>query len=878
MRHRAITEGSCILVLLCTLFCLSTPSSSGEEQPLLKILGASDTEGLKISTTSSVFKRSFFVESMNKAAVKDLRISVTPFVGPDSQLLETSWTVDGKPGSTTVQPVSGLGSAKLEINASLAKEGVYTGYISLIYEGKRVSVPIVVTRTKQVSEEQPILKIRGASDTEGLKISTTSSVFKRPFFVDSMNKATVTDLRISVEEFTGPDSQRVETNWTVDGKPGSTTVQPLSGLGSARFDISASLTKEGVYTGSISLIYDDKRVSVPIVVTRSRQGPTIKILELTTVRSTSPWYAQPDLWMTVEETGGLNLILGAPQLTALVLKEGDKAKIQAQYDGVSIFTDKWEPVDQSLTIGPNQTKRLRMRISNLGGTGEFAGTVRVGAADFVPVEQGFTIFVKKSWGVAALFIFLGVLGSYLVTQYCKKDRPQILLARRVLQISGAVEKTEARFKDLTNAEKGVLDSFRSWLEDLYSEVDAGTAKEPAIEAVLVEIDGKLSIFPLWVNSRRRMDAVQPPEIVVALRPKLDEVESKLSEKGTSAEGVGKLRNALVELAASITGKVRDDLLARIKQLEDEVKKTIGGSSGAPADRLESEVLDEIEAAEQKAKSTDLVEAVSLFDKARRVYASLLAAELASKVASDPRPEEIPEGEWAGVVQGVTNSTDEARRATDPERAIDAYQTAYSVYLRPLVEALHKRAVEGIPIVEGIGAIPADKREGFKKDLRELDRLLDGAKQKLRLMHVSDAAKDYDEARKKMDGIVNGVKTIAPGTKMSQAREDKVTEAHPAVVIPVRAGELRTEQAAERAARIKNQISDLLAKMKRHDKIFALGILIISVLLGLKLLWVDDPTWGGAKAYLTAVLWGLGLHQVSGAAFDGLAGLIEKWSK
>jgi hypothetical protein len=84
--------------------------------------------------------------------------------------------------------------------------------------------------------------------------------------------------------------------------------------------------------------------------------------------------------------------------------------------------------------------------------------------------------------------------------------------------------------------------------------------------------------------------------------------------------------------------------------------------------------------------------------------------------------------------------------------------------------------------------------------------------------------------------------------------------------------------AERNIRIDDAIGKLTSRVKWLDFIFMIIVLCISVLLGLKLLWVDDPTWGGAKAYLAALLWGLGLYQVSGAAFEGAAGLIEKWSK
>ena len=144
-----------------------------------------------------------------------------------------------------------------------------------------------------VPEEQPVLKIRGATDAEGLKVTTTSPDFTWTFYVESMNRLPVDDLGISVADFVGPDSQLAKAEWKVDGKP-PTPVLRVPGLGSLKLDVSARLVREGPYTGSISLIYHGKRWPVPIVVTRARAAPTIKIDELPDVRAASLWDADPD--------------------------------------------------------------------------------------------------------------------------------------------------------------------------------------------------------------------------------------------------------------------------------------------------------------------------------------------------------------------------------------------------------------------------------------------------------------------------------------------------------------------------------------------------------------------------------------------------------
>jgi hypothetical protein len=44
------------------------------------------------------------------------------------------------------------------------------------------------------------------------------------------------------------------------------------------------------------------------------------------------------------------------------------------------------------------------------------------------------------------------------------------------------------------------------------------------------------------------------------------------------------------------------------------------------------------------------------------------------------------------------------------------------------------------------------------------------------------------------------------------------------------------------------------------------------------LWISSETWGGLDAWIVAVLWGFGLHQLGNGPFEGLLGLREKLSK
>ena len=69
-----------------------------------------------------------------------------------------------------------------------------------------------------------------------------------------------------------------------------------------------------------------------------------------------------------------------------------------------------------------------------------------------------------------------------------------------------------------------------------------------------------------------------------------------------------------------------------------------------------------------------------------------------------------------------------------------------------------------------------------------------------------------------------------------------------------------------------RLSDII---ERYDALLNIGLLIIATVLGMSLLWYNDPVWGGWSSYSTAFLWGLGLHQVGGAGFEGVPAITKK---
>jgi hypothetical protein len=72
--------------------------------------------------------------------------------------------------------------------------------------------------------------------------------------------------------------------------------------------------------------------------------------------------------------------------------------------------------------------------------------------------------------------------------------------------------------------------------------------------------------------------------------------------------------------------------------------------------------------------------------------------------------------------------------------------------------------------------------------------------------------------------------------------------------------------------------ELSKRIAANDTLVLVVLMVVAVLLGLTLLWARGEAWGGFEDYLTAFLWGFGLHQVGNKPFEGLLGLRDAMIK
>ena len=721
------------------------------------------------------------------------------------------------------------------------------------------------------------LKIVGAT-AEGIKLNRSSGNFSYTFSIEAPTDAPVTGLQITVAPFVGPNGAQVETKCSVNQKPCASAPVDIPVSKAVEVEIAATLPLEGAYTTAITLTYGGRpRESTLLAVTRTRADLPVEVLGIEMARSDSILpMSPPSVWLTLSGTPGVESSeLRVPTIVALSLTGPENTKYQANFDSITVTGEDGKPVTE-VKLKSGETRRYELTINGLNTVGQYSGTLRVEGHDAKPIDKPISILVKSSALFAAFLIGLGVAAGHLIRRYGARDRPRLLQQRRLLVLVAETETLEREAGQLNEDEKGVLTVIRRRFDELYEDIDVGVVDDA--DAAVKLIDEKLTMFPAWVNARRRADAVRPPELAEPFRVKLNKVRDVLRDKEPEEAALTEAKTILEKLPDEITKAVKDDLAERLKQFRDEVEKfREAAKSASTLDAVRERVEPEIERAEQSVAAGRLDSARAAFNKARLEYSRLLAEDLGDNIESTPAPLGFDETKWGTLKTDIRARLNEVSRATDPDKAIAAYQSAYTHYLRALAAALGGEVDKRVKLFQASADKLTDEEKGkYAAALSAVVKRLDAVSRHLAAGALREAADEYKQAKDALQTIV--VELKGKGMSMGQAAEAKTAaEARAAGAVPSAAGELPSLTTPEREPHARPTVRELSRRLVRYDRFVTLALLVVAVALGLSLLWVKDPTWGGWEDALTAVLWGLGLHQVAGGAFEGLMGLRDKLS-
>lgn len=779
-----------------------------------------------------------------RAGSKTLRIESSLLVGPGGKLQPLLIRKGGTDfsGDLNLDP---RGQAQLQLAAHLPDQGDYTAELQLVMPDCKIeTVQIKITRgVRDVT-------IVGATAT-GLSLETPDP--KLDWLVTvrrNDNAANARQVGVTISGLIGPSgrAEGVKLRRGDADFDGKASLDPLS---EAALRLTGELPEAGDYSGEIGLLVDGKRLAVPLKVKRVLKDSPIRVEDVSQVRATLGDIVP--LRVRLQETEGIRFSVHRPSFMRLDLKDGT-ALTQATYQSVKVLMPDNSVAPEVITLAPNQLLDLKMEIAGLAEAGNYSGVVRVTADTRKLVDKSFEMGLRRDVWIAVVTILFGVLMSTLLRGWLNWGRPAVVLRGNAADLRERLNRY--RNSQPVNAdEREVFDRLGNAIDELTSP-DARPAT-----ADIVRIRRKIELLPDWINLRRNLDTVQPPEIVAAVRNQYKAVGVVLGNPDATDAEIADAANTLRGSRASVTTAIRGHLLKIIDDFQAEITALPEPQKSA---MLQSSTALAAVRAEVGADSFERAPAV--IQQARKAYAALMIRTM-QDMLKDPalaKPPGFTDQDWQKLVADLLQQLGSAAAAApDAERQIQLWKAARVQWLRAVTQGLKKRIAEA-----KMRPIANDARASLNRATGELAAVDD----KLNTGNIAEAQAAYQKAVEAFEAARTQDTQLSSGPAPAQPAaagvgtsvpDDVAASAWQNVIAIVLGG-----VANARSIRLRLIAADVLLFV-------VLGAL--AVLVGLNFLYFDKPAWGSMTDIAVALLWGFGLHSLAGNAFKGIQTLVDQFS-
>jgi hypothetical protein len=702
-----------------------------------------------------------------------------------------------------------------------------------------------------------IAAIPGATQ-DGIKVTTTvgTVALRLPLDINTAGK----NFYVTVDDFRGPDSRVVKATATVNDKPDTTPII-VSQTDRPVLGINAVFASAGEYTSNIVIFHDGLREpSIPIVITRQLVATSIQVDPIDSVALTLPPFQCGNalIHVPIRETAGQSVTLNGGELISFVTKDSDRVSVAARYSDIRLA-----PGAPELTLGPQGYKVYPYLIKDLREPGEYAGTFRIGSLDRTPIDKPISIFVKDSGGVAFLFIFLGVLASYLIRYWTKEGRPKLEVLRRIADVSYDLDEVIKEEKSPGETENNVFLGIRGMLSKSERNVREGTGGSQ--DSTISELETKVKNLASWLTLGNELDAVTPPEIVATSADNWKALAD--SYFLSSPADAGAFTKTIDSIKADIAESLKD---AANKQLEDFHERLVAFKTAHPNTMFLKAAEDGIADASLKIQTGKTKEALSALENAKAAYARA-AADSLQDILAGIMPLGFTQDSWQQLGGDLNRQIPAIFQEPDATKAIQLFDELNRKYIRAVADSLNQMVARLKGEADANGNLPPDRKMQLAKDLQTATTNLEKA-----LAEVDNGSADYaldlytESAAlvTEVDGEIGKTGTRPLGAHTLIANVANLLSPMPE---PLNFSSFAKLTGSGRKLP-RNVISEWI---RRYDFLLNVGFLIIATVLGLKLLWADSAVWGGLKDYVVAFLWGLGLQQIGASGLDGLPAITKK---
>lgn len=666
-------------------------------------------------------------------------------------------------------------------------------------------------------------------------------------------------IRVRVDSLQRPDFTMLPVRWSIVGREEGVDTVTLSPGGGVNVALHAALSERGRYEAAVNVTYDKKSTYTRIVLMRGQGSPSIEVVGPAPVAATT---GTVQLWFQARDSVGHARSIESVTFDSLTRSWSGK-RVQAQYTALGFGADnKCANHDSTaLNVKADGALQVFLCIEGVHDPGEYAGLLRIKPSGAPALTRPVTFLVRWHWYWALLAIAFGVGLSAGLRWYTENTRPRL---QRLVQLQNSQARLEGVRASLTNDDEAIdaVVALRARLADLSDAVDRDPMTN--IDASIATLNRRIALLGAWLKARTFVAGIEPVELRTEFEPMLQAAHQAAFGENTTTDQFATAENGLVALPDAVRTRVRtwrrDQATQFAKQVTDELAQVTD-----PAVRSElQQVLQDVGAAIKSIDAGAGPQADTQLREARLGYVRAIAREHASAIDPTRPPLGFNPNEWPATADSMLQELKSIIATDDPDDAAHRFQRLYARHLDQRAKALRDEVDDQKTLIAANNQLKDDEKKTYTTALDESLKQLPAAQESAVAGRLREAATTIAAVEQAIVKTIVGIP--APGQAQGGARQTVAPSAGETVpargTIPVLAsvaGSLLVPHLGPPGS---------AQRWLARGQWLVLGAAgLVAILVGFNQLYADSPTWGGAKDVFTAILWGLGITQTTGATFD-----------
>lgn len=707
----------------------------------------------------------------------------------------------------------------------------------------KVSKPVVLPDSSRPVE----LKVVGATMVGD---TTNADLFTRRLSLRNKRLDTViiSDIRLTSFISYSPNESAIG-NLRQDGQAvEKITIPPL---GTVYMELSSMLPKAGKYVSNLTFAcerkindslsrgsrLDTSFQAIRTLVREPERAPFYKIEPIGILTNVSG--CQADLRVILRDTLGQGGTVNIPLI--LINQQRGDTSLQASFKEYTLWLEKEDSLlplmGDKLVFAANEAKRLVVRFEQLEPAASYGGRVIVQGNNLRESSQVFNIRVRRSMLCATLLITAGLILAFLAKWLNETLSPKLKQRLSLLNLRTEYSKVPKKVQELDYREQATLSQLTGQIDDQLAAVALQALPDADLKSFVALMGDKLDLFYAAIALRVALEEADSTT-QTTYSPTLNTAYSTLTSKTATDTDVSTQQKALSDAQAAIAQQMVATLQAECTKLITEVtehEEFLAGTSAATLTEEAQRVKD--------MANIDPVGAMDAYDALRLKVARALCEGL-KKDLSTPTNAFFTQA-WPQIQAQTEAALNAGLKATaSADDAFAAFHSAIKVYLGQLiqvVEAAYSAKGQGFPatLVSAKTALNAMDTTDYDQIYADIIASLPTGQQETMSYRGMD------------ENTIKGLVFTAP---LNQDTKPRFGTMEPRKLSPL----MEVPDSAWSESSIRNTRLQLFLSEVLYSSI----VLVVSVILGLEILYLDDDVWGTVGDMFAAFTWGFGIHAVS----------------